>query len=53
MLITLFITVFALVTTDVSILEAQAAERGVDWRQRTLHDLGEGLEDNRAIRVLD
>jgi hypothetical protein len=52
MLITLYIMVFALATTDTSILQVQASERGCDWRRRVFDDLGEVLEDNRAIDVL-
>lgn len=52
LLISLYIMVFALVTTDVSILEMQAAERGIDWRERIFDDFSEILEDNRVIDLV-
>lgn len=52
MLVSLFISVFALATTDYSILEQAAEARGVDCDARMFGDLAAALELARVIDVI-
>jgi aminoglycoside/choline kinase family phosphotransferase len=53
LLITLYITIFAAGTSDMSILEEAATARGVNYLDRMWSDIGTVLEDFRAHEALD
>lgn len=52
MLTTLFINIYALATTDVSILETAAAQRGVSFAARFFDDFSASLERNRVAELI-
>jgi hypothetical protein len=52
MLISLFIIIYAMASTDVRILEHAAAARGVDAEERIFGDLEQSLERNGALELI-